>query len=133
DRTNRGEQERLRELHADKERKPLLPYSEARANRTPVEWHEDDLATPSFLGVKVLDDVPLATLADYIDWTFFFHAWELKGRFPKILDDPRVGAAARDLYDNARELLGEIVEGGLLRASGVYGFWPATAVGDDVV
>ena len=72
-------------------------------------------------------------LREYVDWTFFFHAWELKGRFPKILDDPVVGAAARDLYENANELLDEIVAGELLQARGVYGFWPAVAEGDDVV
>jgi 5-methyltetrahydrofolate--homocysteine methyltransferase len=82
--------------------------------------------------VRVVEP-PLAVLREYVDWTFFFHAWELKGRFPKILDDPVVGAAARELYENANELLDEIVAGGLLQARGVYGFWPAAAEGDDVV
>ncbi|MGH3110857.1 MAG: vitamin B12 dependent-methionine synthase activation domain-containing protein, partial [Gaiellaceae bacterium] len=74
-----------------------------------------------------------ATLRDYIDWTFFFHAWELKGRFPAILDDPKRGEAARELYAAAGTLLDEIVESGALTARGVYGFWPANAEGDDVV
>ncbi len=69
----------------------------------------------------------------YIDWTFFFTAWELKGRFPAILDDPTHGAAAREVYDHAQQLLKRIVDGKLIRARGVYGFWPASADGDDIV
>ena len=69
----------------------------------------------------------------FIDWQFFFAAWELKGRFPKIFDDPKIGAAARDLYDHAQKLLKQIVDGKLIRARGVYGFWPANSDGDDVV
>ena len=132
DHENRIAQEKLRVLHSEKERKPLLPLGRAREHRTPIEWHADDLPAPAFTGPRVVE-APLATLRDYVDWTFFFHAWELKGRFPKILDDPVVGEAARDLYENANELLDEIVAGELLRARGVYGFWPAVAEGDDVV
>jgi 5-methyltetrahydrofolate--homocysteine methyltransferase len=90
-------------------------------------------AAPSFIGRRVLEDVPLAELVPYIDWTFFFAAWDLKGRFPAILDHPQSGAAARELYDNARVLLDRIVREKLLRASGVYGFWPAASEGDDIV
>ncbi len=72
-------------------------------------------------------------MREYIDWQFFFHAWEMKGKFPKILDDPEKGAAARELFENANELLDEIVAGELLQARGVYGFWPAQAEGDDIV
>ncbi|HXV95731.1 MAG TPA: methionine synthase [Gaiellaceae bacterium] len=132
DHDNRAAQERLRELHSEKERKPLLPLARARERRTPIEWRAEDLPAPAFTGVRTVE-APLAALRDYIDWTFFFHAWELKGRFPKILDDPVVGAAARELYENAEELLDEIVAGELLQARGVYGFWPAAAEGDDVV
>jgi 5-methyltetrahydrofolate--homocysteine methyltransferase len=132
DHENRAAQERLRELHSEKERKPLLPLGRAREHRTPIEWHADDLAAPAFTGLRVVEP-PLAVLRDYVDWTFLFHAWELKGRFPKILDDPVVGAAARDLYENANELLDQIVADGLLQARGVYGFWPAVTEGDDVV
>jgi 5-methyltetrahydrofolate--homocysteine methyltransferase len=132
DHENRTQQERLRELHSEKERKPLLSLPRARKNRTPIEWHADDLPAPAFTGPRVVEP-SLAVLRDYVDWTFFFHAWELKGRFPKILDDAVVGAAARDLYENANELLDEIVAGRLLQARGVYGFWPAAAEGDDVV
>jgi 5-methyltetrahydrofolate--homocysteine methyltransferase len=123
---NREEQERLRELHAAKERRPLLPLAAARANRQPVEF--DELPVPSFTGTQSVEPA-LAELLPYIDWQFFFHAWELKGKFPAILDLP----AARELYDDAIELLEEIVRDGLLQARGVYGFWPAHAEGDDVV
>ena len=78
-------------------------------------------------------DVALEELVPFIDWQFFFAAWELKGRFPKILDDPKIGAAAKDLYDHAQKLLKQIVDGKLIRARGVYGFWPANADGDDIV
>jgi 5-methyltetrahydrofolate--homocysteine methyltransferase len=132
DAENRADQERLRALHAEKGRKPLLPLEEARANRTPIEWHEEDLAIPSFTGSRLVE-AEIAALRGYIDWTFFFHAWELKGRFPAILEDPKRGEAARELYSNANALLDEIVESGSLTARGIYGFWPARAEGDDVV
>jgi 5-methyltetrahydrofolate--homocysteine methyltransferase len=87
---------------------------------------------PSFLGLRTFDDYPLAELADRIDWTPFFNAWELKGTFPAILDLPGVGATARPLYDDARRLLDRIVGERLLRARGVVGFWAAASVGDDI-
>ena len=132
DSENRADQERLRALHAEKGRKPMLSLAEARARRTPIDWHDDDLAVPPFTGTRVVDE-DIATLRRYIDWTFFFHAWELKGRYPAILDDPEKGEVARDLFANANELLDEVVADGSLRARGVYGFWPAHADGDDVV
>jgi 5-methyltetrahydrofolate--homocysteine methyltransferase len=132
DEENRADQERLRALHADKSRKPLLPIGEARANRTPIDWHEEDLAVPARLGLQTVD-ADIAVLRDYVDWTFFFHAWELKGRFPAILDDPEKGATARDLYAAANEILDDVVATGSLLARGVYGFWPASAEEDDVV
>ncbi|MFN2466872.1 MAG: methionine synthase [Gaiellaceae bacterium] len=132
DAANRALQERLRTEHESRVRKPLLPLAEARANRTPIEWRAEDVAAPSFTGARPLE-APLATLVEYVDWQFFFTAWELKGRFPAILDHPERGPAARELYANARELLDEIVGDRLLHASGVYGFWPAGADGDDIV
>jgi 5-methyltetrahydrofolate--homocysteine methyltransferase len=132
DEENRVEQERLRRLHAEKGRKPMLSLGAARENRTPIEWHAEDLARPSFTGSRIVSE-EIATVRRYIDWTFFFHAWELKGRFPAILDDPVKGEVARDLYENANALLDEVEAGGLLTARGVYGFWPAVAEGDDVV
>ncbi|MDX6397207.1 MAG: 5-methyltetrahydrofolate--homocysteine methyltransferase [Gaiellaceae bacterium] len=126
DADNREEQERLREQYAEKERRPLLPLEAARANRQPLVY--DDLAVPSFTGVKPVAP-SLAELRAYIDWQFFFHAWELKGKFPAILERPE----ARELYDDATELLDEIVHDGSLQPRGVYGFWPAHSEGDDVV
>ena len=126
DRTNREDQERLREQHGERVRKPLLPLADARANRESVPF--DDLASPDFTGTRVVEP-ELAELVEYVDWQFFFHAWELKGRFPAILERPE----ARELYDDAQAILGEIVAGGLLQPRGVHGFWPAHADGDDLV
>jgi 5-methyltetrahydrofolate--homocysteine methyltransferase len=81
----------------------------------------------------VLADVPLAEIVPFIDWTFFFHAWELRGKFPDVLDHPDHGEAARELYANATAMLERLVEAGELKASGVYGFWPAVSEGDDIV
>jgi 5-methyltetrahydrofolate--homocysteine methyltransferase len=119
-------QDRLRDQHAERDRKPLLPIEEARANRERVEF--DDLPTPEFTGTRVMEP-ELEELVPYIDWQFFFHAWELKGRFPALLDQP----AARELYDDAQALLGELTTNKLLHARGTYGFWRAAADGDDIV
>jgi 5-methyltetrahydrofolate--homocysteine methyltransferase len=132
DAENRADQDRLRALHAEKERTPLLPYRKALANRTPIEWRTGDVCAPPFDGAKVVEPT-LSELRDVIDWTFFFTAWELKGRFPRILDHPKQGAAARELYEHANELLDSIVADGSIQARGVFGFWPARAEGDDIV
>jgi 5-methyltetrahydrofolate--homocysteine methyltransferase len=131
DQQNRADQEELRRLHARKRAKPLVPLAEARAKKPVLEPVTPP--RPSFTGLRRLENVPLAELVPYIDWTFFFTAWELPGRFPAVLDDPRHGAAARDLYDSAKRLLDDLVAGAKIRASGVYGFWPAAPDGDDVV
>ena len=131
-RENAKEQKRLRELYEEK-RKPLLPLDQARARKPRFALSQADLPTPSRLGLQRIDDQPLAELVDYIDWTFFFHAWELKGRFPAILDHPEKGAAARELFENARALLARIVDEKLLRASAAFGLWPAVSEGDDIV
>jgi 5-methyltetrahydrofolate--homocysteine methyltransferase len=123
---NRADQERLRDLHAEKERKPLLPLVRARENKQRVDFGE--LAAPEFTGRRLVEP-DLATLREYVDWQFFFHAWELKGKFPAILDQP----AARELFDDAQRLLDRIVDEQLLAARGVFGFWPARSEGDDVV
>jgi 5-methyltetrahydrofolate--homocysteine methyltransferase len=130
---NRAEQSRVRELHQAKAARPLVPYAEAVARRPRIVWRPADVSTPSFRGRRVLDSVPLAELVPYIDWRFFFAAWELPARFPQVLDDPVYGATARDLYAAAERLLERIVTDGLLTASGVYGFWPAASDGDDIV
>jgi 5-methyltetrahydrofolate--homocysteine methyltransferase len=122
DTANREAQEILRDQHAEKERKPLLPIAEARANAERVAF--DSLETPAFTGTRLVE-ASVHELRGYIDWQFFFHAWELKGKFPAILEQP----AARELYDDAQALLGELV----VQARGVYGFWPAKREGDDIV
>ena len=126
DTENRADQDRLRDLHAEKERKPLLPLAQARENRQRVAF--DDLPVPEFTGRRLIEP-DLATLCEYIDWQFFFHAWELKGKYPAILEQP----AARELFDDAQRLLDRIVSNKLLQARGVFGFWPASSEGDDVV
>jgi 5-methyltetrahydrofolate--homocysteine methyltransferase len=131
DRGNREEQERLRRLHAERQAQPLLPHRLALERRTPITWRQQDLPEPPFTGTRVLEP-DLATLREYIDWTFFFTAWELKGRYPQILDHPQHGAAARELFENANALLDHIVGDGSLRARAIYGYWPASAEGDDV-
>ena len=132
DTENRIDQDRLRALHAEKERTPLLPYRKALANRTPIEWVAADVAPPPFTGVQVVEP-SLSDLRELIDWTFFFTAWELKGRYPQILDHPTQGEAARELFANGTELLDQIVADGSIQARGVYGFWPAQAEADDIV
>ncbi len=132
DHQNRIDQERLRELHAERLRTPLLPYRKALANRTPIDWQDDDVVPPPFIGVKVVEP-SLTELREVIDWTFFFTAWELKGRYPQILDHPQQGEAARELLEHANELLDQIEHNRSIEAHGVYGFWPAQAEGDDIV
>jgi 5-methyltetrahydrofolate--homocysteine methyltransferase len=122
------EHDRLRTLHGGRKAKQLLSYEEARAKRPGVAFAH--VPEPSFLGRRELE-LPVETLARYIDWTFFFAAWELKGKFPRILDDPEKGAAARELYEHAQELLRGPASS--LDPRGVYGFWPAASKGDDVV
>ena len=131
--TNRGLQETLRFQHSQRKEKPLLPYETALANRLKIDWaKETPPPAPPFLGRRTVT-VPLETLVPYIDWTFFFAAWELKGRYPAILEHPQYGKAARDLFDSAQLLLDRIVREKLLTATGVYGFWPAASEDDDVV
>jgi 5-methyltetrahydrofolate--homocysteine methyltransferase len=132
DETNRAEQARIRDVFQQKAARPLDALSVANAARPRLRWGVGDVAAPAFLGRHAVD-VTLETLVPYIDWRFFFTTWELPGRFPEVLDDPTYGEAARDLYAAATRLLDRIVGGRLLRARGVYGFWPAQSDGNDVV
>jgi 5-methyltetrahydrofolate--homocysteine methyltransferase len=129
---NAEAQARMRAVHASKLEKPLLSYAVARDRRLRLEFRPEDLAAPAFHGRRVIE-LPIEALRETIDWTFFFTAWELRGRFPKILDHPEYGQTARDLYASAQELLARIEREKLLRARGVYGFWPAASEGDDLV
>src|ERR1700736_206226 len=128
DRDNQALQEKLRTQHSAT-RRALLTLDDARAKRQRLPF--DDLPTPPFTGTKIIEP-KLSELREYIDWTFFFHAWELKGKFPAILDSPSHGAVARELFEHAKELLDEIEAKNWLQAKGVYGFWPAVADGDDI-
>jgi 5-methyltetrahydrofolate--homocysteine methyltransferase len=130
---NRNAQEAARERFAGGGDRPLVPYAEAVLRRPGLEFDPEQIPSPVFLGPRTVRDLPLAELVPYIDWTPLFHVWELKGSYPAILDDPRSGAAARELLTSARSLLDRIVEEPLLTAHGVYGFFPAAADGDDVV
>ena len=125
-------QAKLREVYSQRLQKPLVSIGEARRRRLAFDWHETP-ARPDALGLRTIADQPLEELVPFIDWTFFFSAWELKGRFPAILDHPEQGEAARELWANAQEMLNEIVAGKKLKASAVWGFWPAQSDGDDLV
>ena len=110
-----------------------LSLAAARANAPQFDWSGAYVPPkPSFLGTEVLNDYPIADLVEIIDWTPFFQTWELSGKFPAILDDPKVGEAARSLYNDARAMLDKIVAEKWFKASAALGFWPANAVGDDV-
>jgi 5-methyltetrahydrofolate--homocysteine methyltransferase len=125
------EYEAVRLSHAAPRQK-TISLATARARRTPIEWRSEDLGVPGFTGVRVLDDFPLATLKEYIDWTPFFHAWELKGVYPRIFDDEKQGPQAKQVFAEGNALLDKIIEHKLLTARGVYGLFHANAVCDDV-
>jgi 5-methyltetrahydrofolate--homocysteine methyltransferase len=133
DRVNREAPAEIRESDATRRLTPIPTYAQARANRLAIDWDDHVIASPWFVGRRYLDAVPLAEIARHIDWTFFFSAWELEGRFPAILDHPTCGSAARELYENAQTLLKRIIKENLLTARGVYGFWPANTEEDDIV
>jgi 5-methyltetrahydrofolate--homocysteine methyltransferase len=126
------EQNAARASHESRSRKQLLSYEAATSRRLKLDWDETVLDTPSFTGVKSIE-VDIETLTRYIDWTFFFSAWELRGKYPRILDDPTIGDAARELFQHGQALLQRIVDEKLLEARGAYGFWPAASMADDVV
>jgi 5-methyltetrahydrofolate--homocysteine methyltransferase len=127
----RTDYEALRRQHAQPKHK-LVSLAEARMHRTPIRWRVDDIPVPEFTGIRVLDEFPLATLREFIDWTPLFHTWELRGVYPKILENEKYGEQAREIFAEANLLLDEIIASKLLTARGVYGFFPANSVGDDV-
>jgi len=160
DSTTRADYERLRGEHADRTReKKMLTLAQAQDNRLTIDWGSYEPPVPECLGVRlvttprsarvsrpvsdaipetsgrageVATEISLSALVEYIDWSPFFHTWELRGRYPAIFDDAVVGAQARELFGDAQGLLTRIVKGNLLTARGVYGFWPANSSGDDV-
>ncbi|MEO1726590.1 MAG: methionine synthase [Bacteroidota bacterium] len=130
---NAAELEAARQQHAARQRKTtLLSLDEAQANRQEIDWEATEIVAPNEPGVHVVRDLDLAVLRDYIDWTPFFISWEMKGKYPQILDDKVRGEAARKLFADANELLDRIIGEKLLIAHGVFGLWPANADGDDV-
>jgi 5-methyltetrahydrofolate--homocysteine methyltransferase len=128
---HRAEYEAVRKNHASP-RQPVVSLEVARKRRTPIEWRVEDLAVPEFTGVRVLDDFPLATLREFIDWTPFFHTWGFKGVYPRILEEGDRGVEAQKLLADGKALLDKIIQQKSITARGVYGLFPANAMGDDV-
>ena len=128
---HRADYEALRKAHSAP-RLQVVSLETARTRRAPIKWRAEDLPVPTFTGVRVLKNFPLATLRDFIDWTPFFHTWGLKGVYPRILEHEEQGAQALQIFAEANALLDVIVEKNLITANGVYGLFPASAVGDDV-
>jgi 5-methyltetrahydrofolate--homocysteine methyltransferase len=128
---HRADYEALRKAHSAP-RQTVISIEAARARRTPIKWRSEDLPKPVFTGVRGLDNFPLATLREFIDWTPFFHTWGLKGVYPRILEDEGQGAQARQIFTEANALLDNMIEKNTIRARGVYGLFPANAIGDDV-
>nr|WP_281385810.1 methionine synthase [Nocardioides luti] len=122
----------LRARHATKHDRPMVSLEKARANRTPIDWDGYVPPQPKAPGLHVLEDYDIGELRDYIDWQPFFNAWEMKGKFPDILNSPTTGETAKALYDDAQQMLDRIIEEKWLTANAVFGFFPAAAVGDDI-
>lgn len=128
----RNDYARIRDQYAKRSGdREVLSINDARANKFAIDWKQEDIAKPNFLGVKSFDDYDLGEIANYIDWTPFFQTWELHGRFPKILDDEVVGAEARKLFADAKEMLATIIAEKWLTAKAVFGLFPANAINDD--
>ncbi|HSC41853.1 MAG TPA: vitamin B12 dependent-methionine synthase activation domain-containing protein, partial [Candidatus Binatia bacterium] len=130
---NRREQQELREQFESRAGAQLLSYEEARQRSLRTDWDEQQIAAPEFIGRRVLNKFPLGELVPYIDWSPFFHTWEMRGRYPDLLQDPSRGPAARELFANAQELLREIIDKKFFTAHAVYGFYPANSDGDDII
>ena len=128
---HRAEYEALRKAHSAPRQK-VVSLDTARARRTPIEWRPEDLPAPAFTGVRVLDNFPLATLREFIDWSPLFHTWGLKGVYPRIFEHEMQGEQARQIFKDANIMLDRMIAENLITARGVYGFFPANAVGDDI-
>ena len=129
----REEYQTIRDFQGQKKAKQYLPIENARTNKLKIDWKHSPIYQPNFIGVKQLIDFPLEELRKYIDWSFFFYAWELKGKFPEILNDELQGEEAQKLYADANQMLDEIIEKKMIQANGVFGIWPANSQGDDIV
>jgi 5-methyltetrahydrofolate--homocysteine methyltransferase len=135
DKDNRATQEKEREAFRRRKERKLVPYAEAVSRRFAIDWKGSmgQVAKPAFVGTKTLRDFPLNDIVPYIDWSPFFMAWEMKGKYPDIFKDQHVGKEARDLFDKANKLLGELIRDHRLTANGAYGFFPAHSDGDDII
>jgi 5-methyltetrahydrofolate--homocysteine methyltransferase len=130
---HKREQDEARRQYLNRQTQvPLLTIEEARTRKPNLDWKNAKLAVPSFIGRRVIEDVPLKDVVPFIDWSPLFHVWELKGLYPAIFEDKTIGTKAKELFEDATGLLDRIVKDRLLRARGVYGFWPAASVGDDI-
>lgn len=127
----RADYDKVRQLHAGKKPVPLWPLAQARANKTPIDWQDYQPPKPAFIGRRIFKNYDLAELETYLDWTPFFQAWDLAGKFPAILDDEIVGEEARKVFADGKAMLRKIIDNQWLTANGVLGFWPANTVRDD--
>ncbi len=123
----------IRSFQSKRKPKNYLTLEQARRNKFKIDWDNTPIYKPNFLGIKQIIDYPISELREYIDWTFFFITWGLKGHYPQIFNDGEQGEAAKKLYAEANEFLDEIIEKKMLKANAVIGIWPANADGDDVV
>jgi len=131
---NQLEHERARVAHERKKpSKPLLPLEESRRRGLRTDWETADIPVPAFTGLKVIDRLPLREIRAYIDWSPFFHAWEIRGRYPALLDDPEIGLRCRELFQDAQKLLDRLLGENLVHGRAVHGFFPAASDGDDII
>ena len=129
----REQQQRDRDNFADRQDRKLVPYAEALDRRYQTDWASVDIPKPSFTGLRTIEDMDLSVLREYIDWTPFFMTWQLIGKYPKIFDDELIGEEAGKIFKDANSLLDRVIAETLLTAKGVYGFWPASSYGDDII
>src|SRR5690606_17490756 len=129
----REQQQRDRDNFTHRQDRKLVPYAEALQRRYQTDWSSVDIPTPSFTGLRTIEDMDLSVLRDYIDWSPFFMTWQLIGKYPRIFEDEQVGAEAHKIFKDANGLLDRIIADKLLRAKGVYGFWPAHSTDDDII
>jgi len=129
-----NQQQQARLVAGFEQRKtPLVSYQDALDQRFPTDWEQVEIPTPEFIGNRVIESQSLETLRDFIDWTPFFMTWELKGKYPRIFDHPKLGAPAQELFDHAQQLLDRIINEQRFQATAVYGFWPANSVDDEIL
>ena len=130
---NRESQSKLVDSYQKSQQRKLVSYEEARQRRFATDWANVDIPQPEFVGQRVLREFPLKEIAEYIDWSPFFSTWELRGKYPKIFDDPKLGEEAKKLFDDAQQLLQQILADQSLTAHGVYAFWPVASQDDDII